>query len=580
MRSLAKMPYPILSSQAPVTKRPQTSRDARRAFSKRKASGPSEKDLKRIAREEKQQRLAAEKQRREKKRKENERKRAEEKEKERERIRQLGVEQVVKVPEGQMRIAGFFKARSLDSFESDREREQSPEKHLEQPSKKNNSGTKPEKILSQASDTVATATKTETLVGIPDDERGEQGFAERDIKKHSILQDNLHKAPSILMPPPAVPQKHYVPPEEPFKMLPPPIDFQRKPTVASTRSSNVHSEAKKAPNSRLHRKPLAALSGNAYRPMIATQNPLKRKALTLETGDDLEELFLSNTQVARELSDPVPEPPAKRQTIPDSSPCITKVQAYQRSQDALTASPQYRLIKQFDERKTAKQAVSKPARIPTSSFARPPPATRHSTLRHSPRQTDALASPQPARTSTPRRPHSTAQSNRAPPTFPRQATASAPTKSPSSITTSALPPAHASLTKQLCSPASAPILQQLPPKPAIEPEPDIDDFCPGPSTQECFEVAAKKDVVLNSEGSQGSLREGRYVTETQEEQQQHRRSGTEQGGPEKNVEKKAAILKELDRRVARSGEIITAAEMDSFDMSMISSQEFAELEVP
>ena len=108
------MPSPILSSQAPITARPQTSRQVRRAFDRRRPRVPSAKELKRFAEQDRRERLAAEREKRrrsrDKRRREGEHRRIREREEERRMVRRLGVERVVGVPEGQMRIAGFLRA--------------------------------------------------------------------------------------------------------------------------------------------------------------------------------------------------------------------------------------------------------------------------------------------------------------------------------------------------------------------------------------------------------------------------------------------------------------------------------------
>lgn len=93
----------------PIPKRPQTSRAARRAYNKRGGPTISEAERKRIERGAVLEERAATIRDKERKKKENKRKREEKEAKQKEERRLMGIEEVVKIEEGQMRLSRFLK---------------------------------------------------------------------------------------------------------------------------------------------------------------------------------------------------------------------------------------------------------------------------------------------------------------------------------------------------------------------------------------------------------------------------------------------------------------------------------------
>ena len=197
------MPEPILSSQAPVTARPQTSRAVRRAFNRRRPTAPSKKDLERFAREARIERLAEEKKKKERRKKENERKRAEEKEKLKEKIKQYGVEEVIKVDEGQLRIAGFFKAGSKENTRLECLRDPSQERPTDLQKLKS-----PTTTLEPGSDDFLEGLSTQDLINIPTSPLRAPGPGTESVDKKEISgqkqqkhqQDQKHEGITQILP--------------------------------------------------------------------------------------------------------------------------------------------------------------------------------------------------------------------------------------------------------------------------------------------------------------------------------------------------------------------------------------------
>ncbi|KAI4151054.1 MAG: hypothetical protein LQ340_003729 [Diploschistes diacapsis] len=294
------MPQPVLSSQAPVTRRPQTTRSVRRAFNRRINIRPSERDLQRAAREERQERLAADQRRRGQKKKENERKRAEEREKEKERIRLYGVE-VVKVEEGQRRLASFFRAGTADSSALQRPQhgvedsgpninDAGTERHPQADEQKSidASNVADRLVISQAK---RPFDENEEIVP----ERSSAGQSEETSTAIKRVEGNPHLIPG--MPPPS------------FKPL------QKKAPSLLQRPGNQYNP----PNSILEkptRKPLELLSQSPQRARTEPPDSRKRKAEAQDPEEDWTKLFQSNTQIERELCAPVQGRPTRRQANP------------------------------------------------------------------------------------------------------------------------------------------------------------------------------------------------------------------------------------------------------------------------
>ncbi|MCJ1332507.1 hypothetical protein MMC10_009200 [Thelotrema lepadinum] len=290
------MPEPILHSQAPVTARPQTSRAVRRAFNKRRPTGPSKKDLERFAREEKNERLAEAKRKREKNKKENERKRAEEREKLKEKIKQCGVEEVVKVAEGQMRIAGFFKTGAKEKARLGGSRDTSqgrPSDLQKEAVEKTRDGV--EKQLTAVLESHGSiASQTSTLRGDSIQDTGDtKTLIDAPTEQRQLLQNDSHISVRSDMPPPS--QK------------------PRQRTTSSAQKANGSTKSQDDTTEALARKPLGSLSANVQ-PLPTTSMPLKkRKAPSSELEEDWADFFQSNTQLEVELFGLADGRPNKRQ---------------------------------------------------------------------------------------------------------------------------------------------------------------------------------------------------------------------------------------------------------------------------
>ena len=291
------MPRPILSSQAPVTARPQTSRAAKRAFSKRRETGPSKKDLERFAREDSAKRAAEDKKRKEKKKKENERKRDEERQKLKEKIKEFGVEHATKVEEGQTRIAGFFKTRTKVRTHTEELKDTSFGKlsgsQTAALGKKLENFDKPVSRGPRSYESLTT--KAETLIG--DSTQAAQtrmdvinAQAERVRATQGSNNDRAH----FDMPPPKRPEHRAI---------------LSVPDVKCSTESPIHTKGATG------QKLLDALSPNLHPPQQVLPALKKRKAPSPELDENWANFFQSNTQIERELCVPAESRQHKRPRV-------------------------------------------------------------------------------------------------------------------------------------------------------------------------------------------------------------------------------------------------------------------------
>ena len=544
------MPYAIISSQAPITARPQTSRAARHAFNKRKVTGPSERDLKRIAREEKQEQLTAKKRKREAKKKQNERKRAEEKEKEKERVKQLGVEQVVKVPEGQMRIAGFFKAPTTTTKGIKKGTEQDVQKKQRLPVDQEEVK---EAKLSQDPDALSVATDTETLVGnatCVEQEEGDEVCADGEVHSNTTCLESESNATAVAKPSPSTSQAAHQSsrrtPKTPALQLP-----------QQTSASVLDSTRMPPPAAKIVKKSITTTGGTSYNtphPILEASvssakeeslglsssnidlpKTLKRK--TADIDDDWADFFQSNTQVARELSDVAPPRPFKprRATVTSSTPAFKRRQG----RDYLTKSP-YPLQKVCSDAPTqplhyaslARPQSPKPVLTRPYGEAVPTKAACRRSTEYQP-----VKSRQPRPAGHPQIHHTSLQRGELVPNS-RRIPSNARGKS-TTVKTSALEP---------------------PPKPIIQPEPDLEDFLAGISTQEFFDIPTSPVERFHAT----KLGQKSQPNRTAEKRQ-------EQYGQEPKGEQLKSRVLGHEQNVAAN------LPSDFFDFGGISSQELAEL---